>query len=113
METSYVAVVGPRTIWPDGKTTRMSDIIDGTSNTLLIVEVHNSGIHWMEPRDLDYLQMAPGVNPPRGTGISSPHPRVAQADFADGSVLALDENTPPATIRAILTRNGRENVELP
>ena len=113
VETSYVAVVGPRTIWPDEKTTRISDIVDGASETLLIVECRNSGIHWMEPRDLDYVQMAPGINPPRGIGISSAHPTLVQAAFADGSVRAIDEDTPPATIRAMLTRNGREKAELP
>ena len=112
-ETSYVAVVGPRTVWPDEKTTRMSDITDGTGNTLLIVEAHNAGIHWMEPRDLDYVQMPMAINPLRGSGISSHHPTLAQAAFVDGSVRALSDNTPPATIRAVLTRNGREKVELP
>ena len=61
--TSYVAVVGPHTAWPGAQPSRFDDFTDGTSNTLLVVEVKGSGIHWMEPRDLHVVQTAPGVNP--------------------------------------------------
>ncbi|MFH1923215.1 MAG: DUF1559 domain-containing protein, partial [Planctomycetota bacterium] len=47
--TNYVAIVGPDTAWPESNTTTVGDFTDGTSNTLLVVEVANSGIHWMEP----------------------------------------------------------------
>jgi len=33
--------------------TSMADVTDGTPNTLMVVELAKSGIHWMEPRDLD------------------------------------------------------------
>ena len=49
-DTSYVAVVGPGTIWPGTVQVGNSQITDGTSNTLVLVEVTNSGINWMEPR---------------------------------------------------------------
>jgi hypothetical protein len=117
-QTSYVAVVGPGTAWPGAKSVRLGDIADGPENTILIVEVHKSGIHWMEPRDLDASQMpmtinarpaAKGASP----GISSGHPGVAQAARADGSVFAIDEDTPPATVRAMLTIAGGETVVKP
>jgi prepilin-type processing-associated H-X9-DG protein len=84
----------------------------------LLVEVHNSGIHWMEPRDLDASQMAMAINanPARKgviPGISSGHPGVAQAAMADGSVRALPDDTPPATVRAMLTIAGGETVQRP
>jgi len=108
--TSYVAVVGPQTVWPGENATKMSDIKDGVSKTLLIVETHNSGIHWMEPRDLDFSKMPMTINPPQGGGFSSPHSTLAQGAFADGSVRAMIDDTPPATVRAILTVNGGEKV---
>jgi hypothetical protein len=107
-QTSYVAVVGPGTAWPGAKSIDAADIKDGISNTIQVVEVHNSGISWMEPRDLDASQMPLAINPKTGLGISSGHPECAQAARADGSVFALDENTPPATIRAMLTIAGRD-----
>jgi len=50
--TSYVAVVGDGTIWPEGgKATRLSDIRDGTERTIALIESY-SDIPWTEPRDL-------------------------------------------------------------
>jgi hypothetical protein len=117
-QTSYVAVVGPGTAWAGAKSVKFEEITDGISNTILLVEVHNSGIHWMEPRDLDASQMAMAINanPARKgviPGISSGHPGVAQAAMADGSVRALPDDTPPATVRAMLTIAGGETVQRP
>jgi prepilin-type processing-associated H-X9-DG protein len=108
--TSYVAVVGPETAWPGTKPTTIRDIKDGTSNTLLIVEVANSGIHWMEPRDLHVVQMASTINPKSGQGISSPHTGGAQVLMADGAVRFISQNLAAETIRALLTAHGNETI---
>jgi hypothetical protein len=63
-DTSYVVVTGPKTMWPGAKSTSLSDSTDGTSNTLMVVEMANSGIHWMEPRDLDMATMPLTINTP-------------------------------------------------
>ncbi len=117
-QTSYVAVVGPGTAWPGAKSINLSDIKDGSSNTIHVVEVHHSGIHWMEPRDLDVSQMPMTINAKPATkganlGISSGHPGVAQAARMDGSIFAIIDDTPPATLRAMLTIAGGEQVEGP
>ena len=52
--TSYVAVVGPATAWPGSKCVRFQDIKDGTSDTILLVEVADATIPWMEPRDMRF-----------------------------------------------------------
>jgi type II secretory pathway pseudopilin PulG len=101
-ETSYVAVRGTQTAWPNEKAITYDGITDGTSNTILVVEMVNSGIHWMEPRDLDFSQMPMTVNPEHGPGMSSPHPNVALAVFADGHTAALTKNTPPEILRRLL-----------
>jgi len=108
--TSYVAVVGPETAWPESGTTSIRDITDGTSTTLLIVEVANSGIHWMEPRDLHVVQMAPTINPKSGQGISSPHAGGAQVLMADGTVRFISQTLTPELFRALLTRHGGETI---
>ena len=113
-ETNYVAVVGPQTIWPGTTTTKMSDIKDGAANTIMLVEVHNSGIHWMEPRDLDISQMSMAVNPPTGSGISSAHPGGrAYIALADGDTRAIDSTVPSKALRAALTIAGGEKDVLP
>ncbi len=109
-ETSYVAVIGPTTLWPGTQSTRLSDVTDGTSNTLMVVEMANSGIHWMEPRDLDLATMSLAVNSSPGPSISSPHPSVAMAVFADGHTQAISKNTPVEIVRGLLTIAGQEQI---
>ena len=50
--THYVAVVGPDTAWSEREGTCLKDFGDGTANTALLVEIADSDIHWMEPRDI-------------------------------------------------------------
>lgn len=95
--TSYVAVSGPGMPWSGPTPRRFEDLSNGTSNTLMVVEMAESGIHWMEPRDLDVATMAQTVNAPAGQGVSSLHcdpgwwrERLgAHVGFADGSVRFL------------------------
>jgi Protein of unknown function (DUF1559) len=112
-ETNYVVVVGPQTMWPGDKATKLTDVKDGTSNTIMLVEFHDSGIHWMEPRDLHTVQMPMAINAPRGQGICSLHPHGANAILADGSVRFLSDKTPPDALRAALTIAGSEKTALP
>jgi hypothetical protein len=105
--TSYVVVSGPGTPFPGDKSTSFSDFAgDGTSKSILIVEVVNSGIHWMEPRDLNLQQMATTINAPRGQGISSAHLGGAVVAYADNHVAFLPETISPEQLRARLTIDG-------
>jgi hypothetical protein len=107
-ETNYVAIVGPQTMWPGEKATKLADFADGMSNTIMVVEVTDSGIHWMEPRDLHVVQMPMAVNPAKGTGISSAHPDGAQAVFADGRTEYLPNGLPSESLLGLLTIAGGE-----
>ena len=109
--TSYLAIVGPDTVWPGATSVRLDDVTDGPENTILLVEVKDSGIHWMEPRDLHVLQMAPTINPKAGQGISSLHQGGANVGFADGDIRFLSETISPDELRALLTIGGREPVD--
>lgn len=109
-ETSYVAVIGPETFWRGAEGVCPCDIYDGMTTTLQLVEVANSGIHWMEPRDLHVGQMAPTINPKAGQGISSRHKAGAEGLLADGSVRFFSENLSAETIRGLLTIQGGETI---
>ncbi len=50
--TTYVAVTGPRTLWPNDRSRRLSDIPDGAFSTLAVIELDTADVPWMEPRDL-------------------------------------------------------------
>lgn len=108
--TSYVAVLGPDTMWPGNGAVKFSDVKDGSGKTISVVEIKNSGIHWLEPRDLEFSSMASTVNHPSIPGISSVHKKGAKVLFVDGHVWFLSEDLPAQTIQALLTRNGGESV---
>ncbi|HIQ22545.1 MAG TPA: hypothetical protein EYH34_15075 [Planctomycetes bacterium] len=102
--TSYVAVIGPETAWLGEQPRRISDF-HAASNTILLVEMENSGIHWMEPHDLSLQQALGGTNPHGKKGICSGHisewgyfvtQRHAGVNmaFVDGSVHYLREGFP-------------------
>jgi prepilin-type processing-associated H-X9-DG protein len=110
--TNYLAVIGPRTAWPGDKVVSLNDITDGPGNTILVVEVADSGIQWAEPRDLHVLQMPHGINRP-GQGISCNHGGGAMVAFADGSVKFLPDSITPAQLDAMLSIAGKEVVRLP
>jgi type II secretory pathway pseudopilin PulG len=106
--TSYVAVDGPRTVMNSKQPARIRDITDGTSNTLLVVEAQNSGIHWSEPRDFD---ISLGGTPGPG-GLSSFHAGGFQAALADGSVRFISGSINPQTLQGLFTIDGGEMVNL-
>lgn len=101
-DTSYVVVVGRRTLFPWDRGVARSDVKDGTTNTVAVVECHNSGIHWMEPRDLEFSKIPKRINAGHGLGINSGHPGGAQVGLADGSARFLSDRLPEATVRKLL-----------
>lgn len=50
-ETSYLAVVGVQTAWPFEIATWYMDFTDGTSNTVMLVDLHNQVTPWTRPED--------------------------------------------------------------
>jgi hypothetical protein len=109
--TSFVAVVGPETVFPGARPTKFEEIGDGTSKTILFVEMRDADIPWMEPRDLVFERMDYRVNAPGGGGIGSPFGD-ARIALVDGSVRELKDNLAPKTVRALLTANGGESVDV-
>ncbi len=117
-ETSYVAVVGPGTMFPsDGTSRRLADVTDGPENTLMVVEVVSAGIHWMEPRELDWRTMSFQLNDRAHPSVSSNHP-VWGSSYpgphvvtVNGMVTYLPRKLRAETLRALLTIGGGETVE--
>ena len=103
--TDYLFITGPGTIFeelPNGKPLTMADVTDGLSGTIFVIETSQAGAHWAEPKDFDITQL---TSLPPGN-----HPVGNLAGFADGSVQTLSKDMDPATFRALLTRNGGEQV---
>jgi hypothetical protein len=109
-ETSYVAIVGPGTMWPDDQSRKLAGVTDGTSNTIMVVELLNTGIHWMEPRDLAVEDLAkvwrdPKHKPPRMDDWETSYAFVL---YADGSVQWLDRDAAIDRLQALASAAGGE-----
>jgi prepilin-type processing-associated H-X9-DG protein len=109
---SYVAIVGPKSVFQGANTIKLQDITDGTSNTIMIVEVKGNGHNWMEPVDLDVTQMKYAING-GSTEVGSMHPGGANVSLADGSVRFFSQATDGRLVESMTTINGGEPVHLP
>lgn len=112
VDCSYVAIVGPNSVFQGPTATQIPMITDGTSNTIMIVEVRGNHKSWMEPADLDATTMQYKVNA-GSTDPGSFHPGGMNASYADGSVRFLSQSMDPAVFRAMTTINGNEVVPMP
>jgi hypothetical protein len=107
--TSYVAVIGESTMWPPRGVVSFDDVTDDNDLTLHVVEVSDSGVLWMAPRDLRLDAMRFEIGAKKGVGIRSRHEyddrTIANVSLVSGAVRAFDETTPPAEVRSMLIRN--------
>ncbi len=108
--TSFVAVVGPQTMWHGSQPTNRNDLGDGSHDTLLVVEVPDGRFLWMEPRDLEFGSMSFGINDTTGRGLGSRLGGVRVVS-ADGTLHTLPDDFDPKKLKAMLTANGGERIE--
>jgi len=109
--TNFVAVVGPGLLFEANQANRFQDVLDGTSNTIALVESDGplgAGVHWMSPEDLSVDTVNPMINGQPGPAIASEHTGGAHLLMGDGSVQFMMDSLPAATLRGMLTIDGRE-----
>ena len=100
--TNYIAIIGPGTAWREDGLVKLSDLPDGGSHTVMLVEVANSGVHWAEPRDLTVDEALEGLQTGKGLRISAAHPFSINVLFADGTVHSLPAKMPISLWRKLL-----------
>jgi prepilin-type processing-associated H-X9-DG protein len=109
--TNYMVIVGQEAIFKGPQQTSIANVLDGTSNTLMIVEVPQSTTRWMEPVDLEFAEMPLSIDS-QGSGMGSMHPGGTQGAWADGSVRFIPETVDAETLRALITCAGGERVNV-
>lgn len=104
--TSWQRLVGPGAFWSPEIAGNLRKVIDGTVDTLSIVE-SASGVPWTQPVDLDFQQLqdvakqlAPGLD---GKGFYA-----MRADF---SMTYLQAGLPTNVLQALITAAGSERID--
>jgi len=117
--TSYFAVVGPQTVWPESDTTKLNGISEDNSQTVMLVESLES-IGWMEPKDIRFEDLVEQLT----NGSSNGHLLVQDKflsvsaicygryiTFADGAIEFIDNHLPEGVAEMFLTTHDEELLE--
>lgn len=106
--TTIVVPRGPQTAFAGTKWLRFQDIKDGTSNTILTVDVDDEhAVIWTKPDDWSYDPQAPT------RGLRKHDDKRFLFGIMDGSVRFVPATIDPKTIHALVTPDGGETVQLP
>lgn len=100
--TTYMVVLAERSCLQPDEPRKLSEIRDGPTYTLLVVELSSSrAVHWMSPSDTDEATLLRVLQ-----SRDSAHGSVFNVAFADGSVQRLVVDLDPKTLHALITADG-------
>jgi hypothetical protein len=104
--TTYLAPLGKGLMWDEPKGLKISQITDGTSNTIALVEADDDrAVIWSKPEDITIDRQNPA------TGLLGHYVEGFHAAMADGSVRFIQKGMDPMKLWAMFTRAGGETVE--
>jgi hypothetical protein len=110
-KTSYVAVTGTGTLFPDGRNGSLTGLsAKELAETIIVVESVNQTIGWTEPRDLDLAAYAANPNNPKLPLPSSLHPSGIGVLMADGSRFAMSAGEVRRRLIEMARRGKQESV---
>lgn len=102
--TFYQGLVGPGTMFEAGKSLRMVDVMDGASNTIMLVEAGES-VPWTKPGGAHFHPDSP-LPELGGLGFEA----VFYYATVDGRVMSRDRSEDRDLVKRMATRNGGERV---
>ena len=105
--TTYLAVTGENSCFRPDKSRTISEITDGTSNTLMVVDIPQThAVHWMSPQDADEALLLGIAREEKDLQ----HTGGFQGALADGSVRYFSVNLPATTLKALITISANDTV---
>ena len=105
MCTNYVMLIDDRPGKPNGPPNRPGSVPPSRDpkSAVIVIEIADSDIHWMEPRDVLLSELSVKIND-RSTRSPSSYHGGACIAHADGSVEILDDATTEEQVRELLTQ---------
>jgi hypothetical protein len=94
-----------QTAFPGAEAVGLGKIVDGSANTIAVIEIQNSDIEWAEPRDIDIDSISTDPTAPNYVDLEG---GVAVV-FADGTTRILRGLT-LEDFKKLLTRDGGETL---
>ena len=103
--TNYVMLIDDRSGKPNGPPNRPGSVPPSfdDKSAVIVIEIADSDIHWMEPRDVLLSELSMKINDRSKRSLSSYHGGACVA-YADGSVELLDEATTEERVRELLAQ---------
>ena len=106
--TTYLAVVDPSGIMSGSQATPFRKVLDGLSNTIMIVEGESGlAVPWMQPQDIDLDQF---LNAGTAKNFGG-HERGGHVIMGDGAVVFIDDSMNPELREAMISKDGREVID--
>ena len=100
--TNYFAVLGPRTLWPAQKPGRIANEMLESQPEVLVIEMPDSEVNWMEPTDIDVDEVISKLNSLSGE-MGAIHPRGIQYVDTAQRVHAFPTDFGAIVLRKLLT----------
>ena len=103
--TNYVMLIDDRPGKPNGPPNRPGSVPPSfdDKSAVIIIEIADSDIHWMEPRDVLLSELSMKINDRTKRSLSSYHGGACVV-HADGTVEILDETTTEERVRELLAQ---------
>ena len=102
---TYVVPTGEGTLFDGQEGTKIAEITDGTSGTIMALAVNpEAAVTWTRPDDWEYDADDPLA------GLGKAHPGGFIVLLADGSVRFISATVDPTMFRALLTKSGGDRV---
>ena len=109
---SYAVVTGKGTAFDGDQETDCTEVTDGTSNTLLLVELRNPATHWMEPVDLTMTEALSRLTDASKKTLCCNHSGTINVSLMDGSTHAIEFPISRENLKALVTIDGGEIVDV-
>lgn len=104
--TVYQVPLSDKSLLRQTEPTKIQEITDGTSNTILALETAaEAAVPWTAPQDYEIDEDNPGLNLFTNA--------ITQMLFGDGSVHTISEGVDSEVLNALYTRAGSEVVQVP